>query len=135
MAEKYLEVQDGEIKATETLKSLAWDWGQLSPENLAKIQDITQNLNEKAKTEWYKSRMLSKIWFDSLSEKLAEIYDKKIENAVAWYENKVQWSVDVMLEQLLKESQSQMEWKNVYEVAYNATNSRDKQLKDIMGQM
>lgn len=135
MAEKYLEVQDGEIKATETLKSLAWDWGQLSPENLAKIQDITQNLNEKAKTEWYKSRMLSKIWFHSLSEKLAEIYDKKIENAVAWYENKVQWSVDVMLEQLLKESQSQMEWKNVYEVAYNATNSRDKQLKDIMGQM
>lgn len=135
MAEKYLEVQDGEIKATETLKSLAWDWGQLSPENLAKIQDITQNLNEKAKTEWYKSRMLSKIWYDSLSEKLAEIYDKKIENAVAWYENKVQWSVDVMLEQLLKESQSQMEWKNVYEVAYNATNSRDKQLKDIMGQM
>lgn len=68
-------------------------------------------------------------------EKLADIYDKKIENAVAWYENKVQWSVDVMLEQLLKESQSQMEWKNVYEVAYNATNSRDKQLKDIMGQM
>lgn len=60
MAEKYLEVQDGEIKATETLKSLAWDWGQLSPENLAKIQDITQNLNEKAKTEWYKSRMLVK---------------------------------------------------------------------------
>ncbi|NDK08624.1 hypothetical protein EOM39_05290 [Candidatus Gracilibacteria bacterium] len=68
-------------------------------------------------------------------EKLADIYDKKIENAVAGYENKVQGSVDVMLEQLLKESQSQMEGKNVYEVAYNATNSRDKQLKDIMGQM
>ncbi|NDK08625.1 hypothetical protein EOM39_05295 [Candidatus Gracilibacteria bacterium] len=60
MAEKYLEVQDGEIKATETLKSLAGDGGQLSPENLAKIQDITQNLNEKAKTEGYKSRMLVK---------------------------------------------------------------------------
>lgn len=136
MAEKFLEVNNGQIQTTENFKSqleIIWK-NSLTPENLKTLQEITENLNNMSKTEWYSSRVLSKLPFvDSKAEKIADKYSWSVENALKWFESWVISSVDEMLAQLLKETQKPMDWKNVYEVAYNASNRQ--QLNEIMKQL